>query len=403
MRKVPCLSLLVAAVAAAQPLPVAAPDKAGFSKERLERMHHFFDETTKAQLPPGAVTMIIHGGQIVDWQTYGLRDVEAKLPMEKDTIVRAYSMTKPLTTVAVMMLVEEGKLALSDHVDQYIPELKSLNVFKGGTVEHPETVPADRPITVEELLTHTAGFSYGFGNNIVDTLYRNAKVLEAGSLKEFIDRLVKLPLVANPGEKFEYSVSLDVSGYLVQVVSGVPFDQFVQQRILDPLKMNDSGFVLTDAKKARLAKIYMLKDKKVTESPGLDAKGVPFGGMGLFTTCGDYARFAQMLANSGELDGVRLLGRKTIDLMMMNHLVGLARPTIGGTDSDGFGLGGAVRIEPAKAGRPGSVGLFGWDGAASTRFRVDRKENLVFVVLTQWFGANPFLDKSETLVYQALE
>jgi CubicO group peptidase (beta-lactamase class C family) len=152
-----------------------------------------------------------------------------------------------------------------------------------------------------------------------------------------------------------------------------------------------------------LAKIYMLKDKKVAESPGLDAKGVPFGGMGLFTTCGDYARFAQMLANSGELDGVRLLGRKTVDLMMMNHLVGLARPTIGGNDSDGFGLGGAVRIEPTKAGRPGSVGLFGWDGAASTRFRVDRKENLVFVVLTQWFGTNPFLDKSETLVYQALE
>jgi CubicO group peptidase (beta-lactamase class C family) len=195
-----------------------------------------------------------------------------------------------------------------------------------------------------------------------------------------------------------------VLGYLVQVVSGMPFDRFVQERIFDPLKMSDSHFVLPDAKRARLAKIYGMKDGKLEAQEGLEAKGVPFGGMGLFSTIGDYARFAQMLANGGELDGARLLGRKTVELMMMNHLTGLAKPTTGGDDSDGFGIGGAVRIAPEKSGRPGSEGLYGWDGAASTRFRVDRKEKLVYLLFTQWmpFETN-LLNRYETLVYQALE
>ena len=312
-------------------------------------------------------------------------------------------MTKPLTSVAIMMLVEEGKLALSDRVDQYIPEFKDVKVYKGGTAEKPELVPPERPITVKHLLTHTAGLTYGWGNDNVSELYRKAKIFEVGSLKEFIDRISKLPLIANPGEKYEYSVAIDVLGYLVQVVSDKPFDSFVQERILDPLKMSDTHFVLPDAKRSRLAKIYGLREGKVQAMDGLEAKGVPFGGMGLFSTIGDYARFAQMLANSGELDGTRLLGRKTVDLMMMNHLGGLAHPTTGGDDSDGFGIGGAVRIDPAKSGRPGTEGLFGWDGAASTRFRVDRKEKMVSLLFTQWMPFDPqILNRFETLVYQAL-
>lgn len=395
--------VLLAGCLPAQPLPVSSPEQEGFSKERLGRLHETLARLTKSNKPPGAVSMIVRNGRVVDWQTFGLRDVEGRLPMEKDTICLVYSMTKPITSVAVMMLVEEGKLTLSDRVDRFIPEFKNLKVFKGGTVERPELAAPERPMTVKHLLTHTSGLTYGWGNDNVSELYRKTKPLDAGSLKEFIERTAKLPLASSPGEKYEYSISIDVLGYLVEVVSGMPFDRFVQERILDPLKMGDTHFVLPVEKRARLAKIYGLREGKLTAMDGLDAKGVPFGGMGLYSTIADYARFAQMLANSGELDGARLLSRKTVDLMMMNHLAGLARPTTGGDDSDGFGLGGAVRIDPAKAGRPGSVGLFGWDGAASTRFRVDRKEKLVWLLFTQWM---PFdtqtLNLFETLVYQAL-
>ncbi len=396
--------VFLAAVLHAQPLPVTTPAQGGFSPQRLERLHQSFEAATKANTPPGAITLIVRDGHIVDWRAYGLRDVESKLPMEKDTICRAYSMTKPIATVAVMMLVEEGKLQLSDRVDQYIPEFKDVKVYKGGTVEKPELAAPERPMTVKHLLTHTAGLTYGWGNDNVGEMYRKAKVFDVTSLKEFIDKLTKLPLIASPGDKYEYSVAIDVLGYLVQVVSGKPFGQFVQERIFDPLKMTDSHFVLPDAKRSRLARIYGLKDGKLEAQEGLEAKGVPFGGMGLFCSIGDYARFAQMLANSGQLEGVRLLGRKTVDLMMMNHLTGLARPTTGGDDADGFGLGGAVRIAPEKSGRPASEGVYGWDGAASTRFRVDRKEKLVYLVFTQWmpFDTN-LLNRYETLVYQALE
>ncbi len=347
--------------------------------------------------------MVVRNGRIVDWQAYGLRDVENKLPMEKDTICRVYSMTKPITSVAVMMLIEEGKLTLADRVDKFIPEFKGLKVYKGGTADRPDTAEPSRPMTVKHLLTHTSGLTYGWSNDNVAAIYQKAKYFEVASLKEFIDKVAKLPLASNPGDKYEYSISIDVLGYLVQVVSGKPFDQFVQERILDPLKMKDTHFVLPEAKRARLAKIYTRKDGKVTPQDGLDAKGVPFGGMGLFSTIGDYARFAQMLANSGELDGARLLGRKTVDLMMVNHLTSLDKPTTGGDDANGFGLGGAVRIDMAKAGRPGSLGLFGWDGAASTYFRVDRKEKMAILLFMQWMPFDtPTLNLFETLTYQAL-
>jgi CubicO group peptidase (beta-lactamase class C family) len=397
------LLMLLSAVCLAQPLPVSAPEKEGFSKERLDRLHGYLEGVTRAGERPGAAIMLIRNGRIVDWQAYGLRDVENKLPMEKDTICRVYSMTKPITSVAVMMLVEEGKLTLADRVDKFIPEFKGLKVYKGGTAERPDTADPSRPMTVKHLLTHTSGLTYGWSNDNVAAIYQKAKYFEVASLKEFIDKVAKLPLASNPGDKYEYSVSIDVLGYLVQVVSGKPFDQFVQERILDPLKMKDTHFVLPEAKRSRLARIYTKKDGKLTPQDGLDAKGVPFGGMGLFSTIADYSRFAQLLANSGELDGARLLSRKTVDLMMVNHLTGLDKPTTGGTDADGFGLGGAVRIDMAKAGRPGTLGLFGWDGAASTYFRVDRKEKMAILLFMQWMPFDsPTLNLFETLAYQAL-
>lgn len=395
MRTIFGLMVMAAAALLAQPLPVSTPAKEGMSAERLGRLHAYFDEVARSGRPPGAVSMVVRNGKIVDWRAYG--------DMKRDTICRVYSMTKPVTSVAIMMLVEEGKLSLSDKVETYIPEFKDLKVYKGGTVDKPELTVPERAMTVKHLLTHTSGLTYGGADNVGE-MYRKVKVFEVGSLKEFIGRVAKLPLVASPGTKYEYSISIDVLGYLVEVVSGMPFDRFVDERIVKPLKMKDTTFVLPEEKRARLAKIYTLKDGKVAEAPGLEAKGVPFGGMGLFSTIDDYARFAQMLANGGELDGVRLLGRKTVDLMMMNHLTGLEKPTTGGDNSDGFGLGGSVRIAVEKSARPGTEGLYGWDGAASTRFRVDRKEKLTMLLFQQWF---PFdttnLNKFETLVYQALE
>lgn len=400
--------LLSAALALAavlgQPLPLSTPEREGFSPERIQRIHRYFEQLTSSGERPGAITLILRNGRIADWRAYGLRDAENKLPMEKDTIVHIYSMTKPITSAAVMMLAEEGKLSLDDRVDKFIPEFKALKVYKGGTVERPELENPARPITVKHLLTHTSGLSYGWGNDNVSALYRKANPLGAPSLKEFIERLATLPLAFHPGERYEYSVSIDVLGYLVEVVSGEPFDAFVEKRITGPLKMTDTHFKLPEPKRARLAKIYSRRDGKLEAQRGLQTGGVPYGGMGLYSTIGDYARFAQMLLNGGQLDGVRLLGRKTVDLMMMNHLGGLARPTIGGDDANGFGLGGAVRIDAAKSGRPGSEGLFGWDGAASTYFRVDRKEKLALLLFLQWM---PFdqstLNTYETLVYQAIE
>lgn len=397
------LVTLAACAGLAQPLPVSTPEKEGFSSERLGRLHRHFESLTASGERPGAITMILRNGRIVDWRAYGLRDVENRLPMERDTIVHIYSMTKTITSVAVMMLVEEGRLSLDDRVEKYIPEFKSLKVYRGGTVERPELEDLARPITVKHLLTHTSGLTYGWGNDNVSALYRKADPLGARSLKEFIERLSRLPLAFQPGERYEYSVSIDVLGYLVEVVSGEPFDQFVEKRITGPLKMTDTHFRLPEAKRPRLAKIYSRREGKLVTQPGLQTGGVPYGGMGLYSTIGDYARFAQMLLNGGQLDGVRLLGRKTVDLMTMNHLAGLPRPTIGGDDADGFGLGGAVRIDVARSGRPTSEGLFGWNGAASTFFRIDRRERLALLVFMQWM---PFdaatLNLFETLVYQAL-
>lgn len=396
-------ALLLLSSAAAQPLPLSTPEKEGLSASRLERLHRWLEKLTESGERPGAIAMIVRNGRIADWRTYGLRDIENRLPMEKDTIVHVYSMTKPVTSVAVMMLVEEGRLTLDDRVDRFIPELKGLKVYKGGTVDRPVLEDATRPITVKHLLTHTSGLIYGWGNDNVSALYRKVDPLGAPSLKEFIQRLGKLPLAFQPGERYEYSVSIDVLGYLVEAVSGEPFDHFVEQRITGPLKMTDTHFKLPESKRPRLAKIYSRREGKLTAQPGLQTGGVPYGGMGLYSTIGDYARFAQMLVNGGHLDGVRLLGRKTVDLMMMNHLGGLARPTIGGDDADGFGLGGAVRIDVANSGRPASEGLFGWNGAASTYFRVDRKENMALLLFLQWMPFDqPALNLFETLVYQAL-
>lgn len=405
MRNLVCV-LLFTGILAAQPLPVSTPEKEGLSTTRLDRLHEAFQGLTKDGQKAGAITMIVRNGRIVDWQTYGYRDLENKLPMQKDTICRVWSMTKPVSSVAAMMLVEEGKISLNDPVEKFIPEFKNIQVFKGGTASKPILAKPERQMTIKHLLTHTSGLGYGWDNDVVSEIYQRVKAFEAPSLKEYAARVATLPLLFDPGDQYRYSMAIDVLGYVVEVASDMPFDRFVQTRILDPLKMTDTAFVVPESKKSRVAKTYTLKDGKLIQQgsvAGVRETSVPFGGMGLYSTIGDYSRFAQMLLNGGELDGQRLLGRKTVELMMLNHLNQLARPTTGGDDSDGFGLGGSVRIDLAKAGRPGSLGLFGWNGAASTYFRVDPKEKLAALLFLQSMPYDQAtLNRFETLYYQAL-
>ncbi|MGH9658820.1 MAG: serine hydrolase domain-containing protein [Bryobacteraceae bacterium] len=406
--KLTVCSLVFAAFLGSQPLPLSTPEGEGLSSERLERLHRRFDQMVREGKKAGAITMIVRNGKVADWKAFGYRDVAQRLPMEKDTICRIWSMSKVITSVAVMMLVEEGKLALGDPVHDYIPELKRLKVLTGGTADQPELVDAVRPVTVKHLLTHTSGLTYTWGDHPVARMYSRKKIFECGSLKEFIEKVASLPLLAQPGEKYNYGINTDVLGYLVQVVSGMPFDKFVHNRILSPLRMNDTSFNVPKEKLSRVAKTYTFKDGKLTENPPDDLVGkatqaVPYGGMGLYSTIGDYSRFGQMLLNGGQLEGERLLGRKTVELMTVNHLNHLATPHIGGTGAYGFGLGGSVRVDLAKGNIPGSPGQFGWDGAATTYFRMDPQERTVSLVFFQHMPFDrPAMELFSTLFYQAI-
>jgi CubicO group peptidase (beta-lactamase class C family) len=397
----------------AQPLPVSSPESQGFSSERLARLHAMLARHVKEEKQAGVISLVARNGRIVDWQVYGLRDREQKLPMEKDTIVRMYSMSKVISSVAVMVLVEENRLKLTDPVGKYLPKLEKMKVFVGGSAKKPKLVDATRPITVKNLLTHTAGFIYGFGQTEIDKIYREANLLESPSMDAFIEKLSTLPLVHQPGERFSYGYSIDVLGAIVEKVSGMKFEQFVEERITRPLGMVDTSYDVPEAKRGRLAKVYTPdKEGKLgvvpeTQLAGVYAepgRGFAAGGAGMFSTIGDYARFGQMLLNGGELDGVRLLGRKTVELMMANHLNQLARPTTGGDDAFGFGLGGRVRIDMAKGNAPGSLGQFGWSGAATTYFDIDPKEQTMILLVAQHFPFNEhdLFGQASTLIYASL-
>ncbi len=383
------LLLVFALRVAAQPLPLAKPEEVGFSAERLDRFKTFVKKQVDARKYSGAITLIARNGKIADWQTFGYRDLESLIPMEKDTIVRIYSMSKIITTVAVMMLFEEGHFGLDDSIGDYIPELRNLKVFKGGTVEKPEVVDAVRPVTIKHLLTHTSGIRYGDANTVGGQLYRNSKLEESGSLEVFVRKLGKLPLLHQPGEKWGYGYSVDVLGRLVEVVSGKMFDDLLEQRLFVPLGMKDTGFLVPQEKMSRLAKIYersaagKLEERKDPNPRSLGAphspgKRMPSGGGGLFSTIGDYARFGQMLLNDGRLEGKQFLGRKTIELMRVNHLSHMDPPLIN-PEPLGFGLGGSVVTDLALTSAPGSIGTLGWAGYATTSIEMDFHEKCQFL------------------------
>jgi len=396
--------------APASPLPLATPESQGLSSERLERLHagiqRFVDEGKHA----GAVSLVARNGRIVDWRAYGKRDLEAGLPMEKDTICRIYSMSKIVTSVAVLSLLEEARFRLDDPIGDYLPELARMKVLTGGTVEKPLLADAKVPITIRHLLTHTSGLTYDFGDGTIDKIFREVKPFEAASMGEFLQRVSRLPLAHEPGERFTYGVSTDVLGALVEKVSGRGLAEFLEERIFRPLGMKDTGFGVPEAKRGRLAKVYekspdggLRPVKWLLEREPVLLPKLLSGGGGLFSTTGDYLRFMQMLLNGGELDGARVLSPKTVELMMANHLTFASRP-FRDNPSEGFGLGGAVRVDLARDGGLGSVGQFGWSGMATTYASLDPKEQTVALLFVQHlpYDEHEVFWRFSTLFYQAV-
>ncbi len=379
---------------AADPLPTSSPQSQGISPERLERLHTFLTDEIEASHYSGAVLLVARNGRVVDWRAVGLRDRQAALAMEKDTIVRIYSMSKIVTTVAAMTLVEDGRIRLDDPVEKYLPSLAKMRVWTGGTEKKPTLTAAKRPITIKQLLTHTSGFIYGFGSAPIDKRYQKADAYASSSMDTFVETMSKLPLAFQPGEKFGYGFGIDLAGAIIEKVTGQSLDQYVAAKITGPLGMVDTGYSVPAEKRQRLAKIYSrekdgtLKEAEVVASVNVDGTGFARGGAGMFSTIGDYARFGQMLLNGGELDGTRVLARKSVELMMANQLGNLTEPTTEPGGGYGFGYGGGVRVTLGGESVPGSVGQFGWAGAATTYFNIDPKENTMVLLFMQHFPFN---------------
>lgn len=395
----------------------------GFSKERLQRIDRFLQEKYVGPgRMPCAQFLLARDGEVVHRTTLGQQDPERGVPLADDTVFRIYSMTKPITSVALMQLVEEGLIALDDPVSRHIPEWKDLGVFSAGTGPWLTTPPA-RPMQVVDLLRHTAGLTYGFQNRTnVDAAYRKLKVeaMHGGhDLEAMIQLLAKLPLEFSPGEAWNYSVATDVCGYLVQKLTGKPLDQAFQERIFDPLKMVDTGFFVRDDQRPRFAACYdaapggklKLQDD-AQKSPYLAPPALLSGGGGLVGTAADYMRFANMLVNGGELDGARILAPKTLELMASNHLPGgadltqLSRSLFSESTNAGvgFGLGFATVFDPPQTLIPCSFGEFYWGGAASTAFWIDPIEQVTAVFMTQLLPSSTYPVRRElrTLAYAAL-
>jgi CubicO group peptidase (beta-lactamase class C family) len=403
----------------------ASPESAGMSKAGLDRTEaHLKSRYIDAGRFPGTQLLVYRRGKVVHSTVQGFADVERKVPVKDDTIFRIYSMTKPLTTVTFMMLVEEGKVALDEPVVKYIPEWKNLGVFVAGTAPNFITRPLSRPMLIVDLLRHTSGLTYGFQQRSnVDAAYREARIGEvekAGTLDSMIEGLAKIPLEFSPGEAWNYSVATDVIGYLVGKISGMPFEQFLKARILEPLGMTDTDFHVPADKAHRFAACYnadvktnsfTLQDDPKTSS-FLTPPSLISGGGGLCSTAANYLTFCRALINGGEVGGIRLIGPKTLQLMTSNHLPGgvdlpaLSRSLFSEAayHGIGFGLGFSVTMDPAKTLIPGSRGEYAWGGAATTSFWIDPAEELIAIFMTQVLpsSAYPLRRELRTLVYSAI-
>jgi CubicO group peptidase (beta-lactamase class C family) len=392
----------------APPLPDATPEDVGLSTAGLARLGSVMRGEIERGRVPGAVALVARRGRLAYFESYGRRDPRSPDPMARDSIFRIYSMTKPIVSVAAMMLWEEGRFLLSDPIDKYLPELgrRKVAVVHGAEIE---LVDAERPITIQDLLRHTSGLTYEFrGSGPVHKMYMAERIYSRNqSNADQVAALAKLPLLHQPGTKWEYGRSTDVLGRLIEVLSGLTLGEYLQRHIFAPLGMADTAFYVPAPGHGRLAEAFA-KDPDTGAGVQLinvhDAPKFESGGGGLVSTAGDYARFLQMLLNGGRLDGVRFLSRKTLELMTADHL----GPITGAPDlllpGYGFGLGFAVRLQPGIAHVPGSVGQYFWGGLAGTTFWVDPAEALFAIMLIQGPGQRDyFRNLFRDLVYAAFD
>jgi CubicO group peptidase (beta-lactamase class C family) len=398
-----------------------APKKAGFIPERLNRIT---DHLNRNYIEPGKIAgcqaLVARHGHVAYFKSLGMMDRERRRPMADDTIFRIYSMTKPITSVALMMLFEQGAFQLNDPVSRFIPQWREHRVWISGEGSSMQTAAPEQPMTMRHVLSHTGGLTYGATNHPVDRIYREIGVNreEGETLSGFADKLAKVPLRYQPGQRWMYSLSTDVCGYLVEAISGKRFDQFLQENIFDPLDMKDTAFHVAPRKASRLAANYERqadKTLKLIDDPERSRflKEPTFfsGGGGLTGTTADYFRFCEMLRRGGELDGARILGRRTIELMHMNHLAGgkdLSSMAIGAFSETayegvGFGLGFAMTLGEVAAGAI-AAGDYYWGGAASTIFWVDPKDDLVAIFMTQLMPSATFNFRGQlrNIIYSAI-
>ena len=410
----------------ADDLPRGRPEEIGFSAERLDYIDKFYADKVKSGQMAGIVTLVARHGKVVHFSAVGYADLEKKKRMETDTIFRLYSMTKPIAATALMMLYEAGRFQMNDPLSKYIPEFANLRVLQTPDAPLEGTVAPVHAPTMQDAMRHTAGFTHGLDTDAFDAQYTKANVFGLDvTLAEMMIKLSKIPLRYQPGTKFVYSVGPDVQARLVEVLSGMSFDEFLQKRLFNPLGMKDAGFWVPPGKANRLATVYWAKDGKLL--PLDNAHGHPPGGVlfepwlvnsytanhkhkggsfGLVSTAEDYWRFAQMILNGGQFAGTRIVSPQVVHYMARDHLGTIRIEGAGERPSGiGFGLGFAVMKDPAEAGYMSSEGTFFWAGAANTHFWIDPKEDLVVVAMTQDMGGAPgdeLWPQIRTLVYSAL-
>lgn len=403
----------------------AAPEDVGLSSAQLEHLTRHLHAYVDDGRLPGTYCMVAREGKVAYLDTYGMADMENQKPVELDTVYRFFSMSKPVTSIGLMQLYEQGRVKLSDPVEKYIPAFADMRVVTGGSSQNPVTRPAATQMNLHHLLTHMSGLTYGFQYaSVADALYRAAGFefgQRLGNTEETIDALASLPLMCDPGAEWNYSMSTDVVGRVIEVVSGQKLGEYLHDHVLAPLGMVDTGFHCPEKSHDRLASNYFPNPKTGLATLMDPADKSPFGrpaqfeggGGGLVSTMADYHRFCLMLMNGGTLDGQRIIGRKTLDFMTQNHLPGGGDLASSGTplfsetpyDGVGFGLGFSVQLDPAQTQSIGSVGEFAWGGAASTAFWCDRAEDLHVIFLTQLTPSSyhPIRVELKQLIYGALD
>ena len=409
-----------APAALADGIALSKPESVGFSSDALKDLDTAMQGIVDSRHLAGVVTLVARHGKVVQHKAYGVQDVATQTPMQLDTIVRVYSMTKPIAGAAMMMLYEEGKWQPGDPIAKHIPEFANLKVLSGMDANgQPILVAPNHAPTMGELMSHNAGFTYGlFGNSPVDKMYQADNPLDAPSLQAFIDKVAKLPLLYQPGEKWVYSVSVDIQGYLVQKLSGKSFPDFLRDRLFMPLGMKDTGFMVPASKLSRVSTIYAWDQaskalKGSPHDPGISKMpGLPSGGGGLYSTAADYFRFAQMMLNGGELDGTRYLKSSTVAMMrtnVLNEQTLNSKSGIGPVHLSpelGFGYDFAVMRDPAALESPYGKGTYWWWGIAGTWFFNDPANDLLFIGMIQRRGGAPGAvnheDAARAVVYKAL-